>query len=245
MINWFINQYSTYPPAVFAGYSQLLPSSSTQSECVTSKCEYWALTTLTLTLALCTSLCMCWCEYFAWLTRAANSFCLVAFLQLHCKRTRRCCRDRLSSISILFPPPSSSPSLYTVSRHPHELQIVFVLQLEAVNRCWGPLQQHLRTWVCVCVHACMCVCVTQWSTKGAGSGSTTKKKTDKKKQNQSERDYFRARSDRNLQLQEPRGPILRTHKHRFTHPYTHTHTAAHSLKLSRSLSLTLVSHSFP
>lgn len=152
-----------------------------------------------------------------------------------------------SCISILFPPPSSSPSLHTVSRHPHELQIVFVLQLEAVNRCWGPLQQHLRTCACVCVHACMCVCVTQWSTKGAGSGSTTKKNTDKKKQNQSERDYFSARSDRNLQLQEPRGPILRTNKHRFTHTYMHItrihiQQPIHWSTLDRCLSLSFPIH---
>lgn len=152
-----------------------------------------------------------------------------------------------SSISILFPPPFSYSSLHTVSRHPHELQIVFVLQLEAVNRCWGPLQQHLRTWVCVCVHACMCVCVTQWSTKGAGSGSTTKKKTDKKKQNQSECDYFRARSDRNLQLKSL-GALYYAHTsidlrtHTCTHTRIHIQQPIHWSTLDRCLSLSFPIH---
>lgn len=153
-----------------------------------------------------------------------------------------------SSISILFPPPFSSPSLHTVSRHPHELQIVFVLQLEAVNRCWGPLQQHLRTWVrvCVCVHACMCVCVTQWSTKGAGSGSTTKKRLIRKsKINQSaitsERDRIVIYNYKSL------GALYYAHTSTDlrTHTCTHTHAYTYSSPFIEALSI-VVSHSrFP
>lgn len=152
-----------------------------------------------------------------------------------------------SSISILFPSPFSSPSLHTVSRHPHELQIVFVLQLEAVNRCWGPLQQHLRTWVCVCVCIRACVCVWPNDLQRARAAGLRQKKRliRKSKINQSaitsERDRIVIYNYKSL------GALYYAHTSTDlrTHSRSHTHAYTYSSPFIEALSI-VVSHSrFP
>lgn len=153
-----------------------------------------------------------------------------------------------SSISILFPPPFSSPSLHTVSRHPHELQIVFVLQLEAVNRCWGPLQQHLRTCACVCV--CMRACVCVWPNdlqRARAAGLRQKKRLIRKsKINQSaitsERDRIVIYNYKSL------GALYYAHTstdlrtHTCTHTRIHIQQPIHWSTLDRCLSLSFPIH---